>query len=80
MYLARLGMYQQLQKAAIYVNASVPRIADECDRERAAGHAVRHGIPIALKDNIHSINLPTSGKALAFDGFIPPTRRRSPGI
>ena len=32
------------------------------DRERAAGH-VRgplHGIPIALKDNIHSINLPTS--------------------
>ena len=31
-----------------------------------------HGIPIALKDNIHTTNMPTSGGALAFDGFIPP--------
>ena len=48
--------------------------ADERDRERAAGR-VRgplHGIPIALKDNIHTTNMPTSGGALAFDGFIPP--------
>ena len=31
-----------------------------------------HGIPIALKENIHTTNMPTSGGALAFDGFIPP--------
>jgi amidase len=74
MYLARIGMYQQLLKAAIYVNADALKEADERDRERAAGR-VRgplHGIPIALKDNIHSTNLPTSGGALAFDNFIPP--------
>jgi amidase len=74
MYLARLGMYQQALKAAIYVNANALKEADERDRERAAGR-VRgplHGIPIALKDNIHTTNMPTSGGALAFDGYIPP--------
>ena len=74
MYLARLGMYQQTLKAAIYVNANALKEADERDRERAAGR-VRgplHGIPVALKDNIHTTNMPTSGGALAFDGFIPP--------
>jgi amidase len=74
MYLGRIGMYQPLLKAAVYVNANALKDADERDRERAAGR-VRgplHGIPIALKDNIHTTNLPTSGGALAFDGFIPP--------
>src|SRR5688500_15280434 len=74
MYLARIGMYQQTLKAAVYVNAHALNDADERDRERAAGR-VRgplHGIPIALKDNIHTTNMPTSGGALAFDGFIPP--------
>jgi amidase len=74
MYLARIGMYQPVLKAAVYVNANALKEADERDRERAAGR-VRgplHGIPIALKDNIHTTNMPTSGGALAFDGFIPP--------
>ena len=74
MYLARIGMYQQTLKAAVYVNPNALKEAAERDRERAAGR-VRgplHGIPIALKDNIHTINMPTSGGALAFDGFIPP--------
>jgi amidase len=73
-YLARIGMYQQTLKAAVSVNAKALDEADERDRERAAGR-VRgplHGIPIALKDNIHTTHLPTSGGALAFDGFIPP--------
>ncbi len=48
--------------------------ADVLDRERAAGR-VRgplHGIPIALKDNIHTTDMPTTGGALAFAGFVPP--------
>ncbi len=48
--------------------------ADELDSERARGN-VRgplHGIPIALKDNIHTTNMPTTGGALAFAGFTPP--------
>jgi amidase len=31
-----------------------------------------HGIPVALKDNIHTTDMPTTGGALAFDGFVPP--------
>src|SRR4029453_2086415 len=74
MYLARIGMYQQQLKAAVYVNANALKEADQGDKEPAAGIVRRplHGIPIALKDNIHTTNLPTSGGALAFDGFIPP--------
>ena len=74
MYLARIGMYQQLLKAAVYVNANALRDADERDEERAAGR-VRgplHGIPIALKDNIHTTNMPTVGGALGFAGLVPP--------
>ena len=74
MYLARIGMYQPTLKAVVYVNAHALNEADERDRERAAGRTrgPLHGIPIALKDNIHTTNMPTSGGALAFDGFIPP--------
>ena len=73
-YLARIGMYQQQLRAATYVNTKALAEADERDRERASGkvRGPLHGIPIALKDNIHTTNLPTSGGALAFDGFIPP--------
>ena len=31
-----------------------------------------HGIPIALKDNIHTTDMPTTGGALAFDRYVPP--------
>jgi len=74
MYLARLGMYQQKLHAAVYVNANALKEADERDQERAQGRirGPLHGIPIALKDNIHTTHLPTSGGALAFDGFVPP--------
>ncbi len=74
LYLARLGMYQQKLHAAVYVNANALKEADERDQERAQGRmrGPLHGIPIALKDNIHTTNLPTSGGALAFDGFVPP--------
>src|SRR5207248_8193632 len=30
-----------------------------------------HGIPVAIKDNIHTTDMPTTGGALAFDGFVP---------
>ena len=31
-----------------------------------------HGIPIALKDNIHTTDMRTTGGALAFEGLVPP--------
>jgi amidase len=72
--LMRIGLYEDRLHAALHVNPRALEEADERDRERRAGR-VRgplHGIPIALKDNIHTTNMPTTGGALAFAGLIPP--------
>src|SRR5262245_11755523 len=73
-YLTRIALYEDQLKAIITVNPRVLEEADVLDRERAQGR-VRgplHGIPIAIKDNIHTTDMPTTGGALAFDGFVPP--------
>src|SRR5262245_4226907 len=73
-YLERIAMYEDKLHAALTVNPNALKEADELDRDRAAGR-VRgplHGIPIALKDNIHTTTMPTTGGALAFDGLVPP--------
>jgi amidase len=73
-YLARIGTYEPLLHAVLAVN---PKALDEAaarDRERARGQ-VRgplHGIPVALKDNIQTTMMPTTGGALAFERFVPP--------
>ena len=61
-------------KAIITVNPKVLQEAEALDRERASGRirGPLHGIPIALKDNIHTTDMPTTGGALAFDGYRPP--------
>jgi amidase len=73
-YLARIATYEDKLHAAITVNPRALDIADERDRERAQGRirGPLHGIPIALKDNIHTTDLPTTGGALAFEGLMPP--------
>ncbi|HIE91416.1 MAG TPA: amidase [Acidobacteria bacterium] len=73
-HLLRIALYEERVNAAIAVNASALQDADRLDRERADGR-VRgplHGIPVALKDNIHTTDLATTGGALAFDGLVPP--------
>jgi amidase len=73
-YLARIAMYEDKLHAAITVNRDALKEADERDRERAQGRirGPLHGIPIALKDNMQTTNMPTTGGALAFEGFVPP--------
>src|SRR5437762_2837775 len=73
-YLARVAMYEDKLHAAITVNPRALDEADARDRDRAAGRTLGplHGIPIALKDNIHTTDMPTTGGALAFEGFVPP--------
>jgi amidase len=73
-YLIRIAMYDDRLHATINVNRDALREADELDRERAAGRlrGPLHGIPVALKDNIHTTNMPTTGGTLSFDGFVPP--------
>jgi amidase len=73
-YLTRIALYDKKLNAVLTVNPNVLREAEERDRERAQGRlrGPLHGIPIALKDNIHTTDMPTTGGALAFDGFVPP--------
>jgi amidase len=73
-YLTRLALYEERLNATIAVNPRALAEAEALDRERARG-SVRgplHGIPIALKDNIHTTDMPTTGGAVAFEGFVPP--------
>ena len=73
-YLTRIATYDDKLHATIAVNRNALSEADELDRERAAGRlrGPLHGIPVALKDNIHTTNMPTTGGTLSFDGFVPP--------
>src|SRR5215212_5868649 len=72
--LLRIAMYEDKLNAIISVNPNALAEAEERDRERAAGkvRGPLHGIPIALKDNIHTTDMPTTGGALAFEGLVPP--------
>jgi amidase len=74
LYLTRIALYEDQVKAIITVNPKVLEEADALDRERAQGtlRGPLHGIPIALKDIIHTTDMPTTGGAVAFEGFRPP--------
>ena len=73
-YLARIATYENKLHATIAVNPNAIKEAEQLDRERAQGkiRGPLHGIPIALKDNIHTTEMPTTGGALAFRGYTPP--------
>ncbi len=73
-YLTRIATYEDKLNAAMTVNPRALQEAEALDRERARGklRGPLHGIPIALKDNIHTTDMPTTGGALAFDGLVPP--------
>ena len=73
-YLSRIATYDRTLHSLITVNPKALAEADERDRERASGKisGPLHGIPIALKDNIHASGMPTTGGALAFADLIPP--------
>lgn len=76
--LLRIALYEDRLNAVIAVNPRALEEAAARDRERAelaaAGRLVPllHGLPVALKDNIHTTDLPTTGGALAFAGLVPP--------
>jgi amidase len=74
LYLARIAMYEDRLNATLAVNPHALEEADRLDRERAQGRirGPLHGIPVALKDNIHTTDMPTTGGALAFANYTPP--------
>ncbi|MGA3234820.1 MAG: amidase family protein [Bryobacteraceae bacterium] len=73
-YLTRIATYDRTLHSLVTVNPQALAEADERDRERAAGkvRGPLHGIPVALKDNIQTTDMPTTGGALAFADLIPP--------
>ena len=73
-YLIRIALYEEKLNATMAVNEKALEEADRLDRERRAGklRGPLHGIPIALKDNIHTTDMPTTGGAIAFEGLMVP--------
>jgi Asp-tRNA(Asn)/Glu-tRNA(Gln) amidotransferase A subunit family amidase len=75
-YLARIAAYDQQGPALntmVRLNPSVERDAIAMDIERRAGkvRGPLHGIPVILKDNYNTADMPTTGSTLALASFVP---------
>ncbi len=76
-YLARIAAYDKQGptiNAVIALNPKALREARRLDRERKAGHlrGPLHGIPVVLKDNIDTFDLPTTAGSSLLAGSLPP--------
>jgi amidase len=71
---ARIAFYRDLLNPVISLNRDAIAEAEQRDIERTRGvyRGPLHGVPIAIKDNINTTFMPTSGGALALKGFVPP--------
>ena len=76
MYVDRIEAYDQSTKlnAFVLVNPNALKIADELDAEykKTGKRRPLHCIPIIVKDNYDTYDLPTTGVSLAMKGYIPP--------
>ena len=73
-YLARIKAYDKdgpKINAFILLNPRALETADALDEERRAGkiRGPLHGIPIVIKDNYATVDMPTTGGSLALEGF-----------
>ena len=76
-YLARIDAYDQAGprlNAILHINPKARQQAADLDRERAnqGSRGPLHGIPIILKDNYDTADMPTSAGSVALAGFVPP--------
>jgi Asp-tRNA(Asn)/Glu-tRNA(Gln) amidotransferase A subunit family amidase len=75
-YLDRIAAYDQdgpRLNALLYVNpnAAVEARALDDERRRRGPRSRLHGIPVLLKDNFDTHDMPTTGGALALSGVVP---------
>ncbi|MCI0391088.1 MAG: amidase family protein [Acidobacteria bacterium] len=75
-YLKRISAYDQVKRlnAIVVVNPNALAEADKLDREFKRTGKLRplHGIPVIVKDNYDTKDLPTTAGSLAMKGSIPP--------
>jgi amidase len=71
-YLGRIAAYDSELRALITVDPRARQEAIALDAERAVSgpRSLLHGIPVILKDNINTADLPTTGGSLGLDGFV----------
>jgi Asp-tRNA(Asn)/Glu-tRNA(Gln) amidotransferase A subunit family amidase len=75
-YLARIRAYDvdgPKLNAIIATNPNALKDADSLDRERAekGARGPLHGIPVIVKDNYNTTDMPTTAASIALAGFIP---------
>lgn len=75
-YLARIAVYDQKNaqlNAIISINPLALQQARDLDKERrgSGARSPLHGIPILVKDNFNTVDMPTTAGSVAFAGFIP---------
>ena len=75
-YLSRIDTYDQQGpklNAVIYINPKALEEADALDRKFATDglSGPLHGIPVLLKDNVDTYDMPTTGGSLSLKGLIP---------
>lgn len=76
-YLDRIDQFDQQGpsiNSMLYVNRDAIETAKQLDKERAEGtiRGALHGIPIVLKDNYDTVDMPTTGGSLSLEGSMAP--------
>jgi amidase len=76
LYLARIAAYDQVGprlNAVVYINPNAAASARALDEERKSRgpRGPLHGIPVLLKDNFETRDMPTTGGSLALRGIVP---------
>lgn len=74
LYLNRIDEYDDTLNSLLAVNPDALSIARSLDIERqtTGPRSLLHGIPIILKDNFDTFDMPTTGGSIALADFIPP--------
>ena len=72
-YMDRIRAYDRVTNSVRVVSPKALAQADRLDRERRAGkvRGPLHGIPVLLKDNIGTTDVPTTAGSIALEGSVP---------
>ena len=71
-YLDRIRQFDRVLSSIICINPAALELAKECDRSlRKTGKlsGSLHGVPVLLKDNIETEDMPTTAGSLSLEGF-----------